>query len=135
MGGRNEHTFSSTNQPKNRKSRKGCRNYSTELEYVYRKLFQKPVEVKDKDGKIIKTVKLTPQQEIIAAQFQMLRAKDVPANVKAKILSDMAPYLFKKEAEQIELNANVQGADISNLSTEDRLKAFRELMGIEEKPE
>ncbi len=135
MGGRNEHTFSSTNQPKNRKSRKGCRNYSTELEYVYRKLFQKPVEVKDKDGKVIKTVKLTPQQEIIAAQFQMLRAKDVPANVKAKILSDMAPYLFKKEAEQIELNANVQGADISNLSTEDRLKAFRELMGIEEKTE
>ena len=135
MGGRNEHTFSSTNQPKNRKSRKGCRNYSTELEYVYRKLFQKPVEVKDKDGKVIKTVKLTPQQEIIAAQFQMLRAKDVPANVKAKILSDMAPYLFKKEAEQIELNANLQGADLSNLSTEDRLKAFRELMGIEEQPE
>ncbi|MBO7735063.1 MAG: hypothetical protein J6S67_21045 [Methanobrevibacter sp.] len=127
--------FSSTNQPKNRKSRKGCRNYATELEYVYRKLFQKPVEVKDSKGNVIKTVKLTPQQEIIAAQFQMLRAKDVPANVKAKILSDMAPYLFKKEAEQIELNANVQGADISNLSTEDRLKAFRELMGIEEKPE
>ncbi len=127
--------FSSTNQPKNRKTRKGVRNYTTELEYVYRKLFQKPVEVKDKDGKVIKTVKLTPQQEIIAAQFQMLRAKDVPANVKAKILSDMAPYLFKKEAEQIELNANLQGADLSNLSTEDRLKAFRELMGIEEKPE
>ena len=124
--------FSSTNQPKNRKSRKGCRNYATELEYVYRKLFQKPVEVKDSKGNVIKTVKLTPQQEIIAAQFQMLRAKDVPASVKAKILSDMAPYLFKKEAEQIELNANVQGADLSNLSTEDRLKAFKELMGIEE---
>ncbi len=127
--------FSSTNQPKNRKSRKGCRNYATELEYVYRKLFQKPVEVKDSKGNVIKTVKLTPQQEIIAAQFQMLRAKNVPANVKAKILSDMAPYLFKKEAEQIELNANLQGADLSNLSTEDRLKAFRELMGIEEQPE
>lgn len=124
--------FSSTNQPKNRKSRKGVRNYATELEYVYRKLFQKPVEVKDKDGHVIKTVKLTPQQEIIAAQFTMLRSKDVPANVKAKLLSDMAPYLFKKEAEQIELNANLQGADLSNLSTEDRLKAFRELMGIEE---
>ena len=124
--------FSSTNQPKNRKSRKGVRNYTTELEYVYRKLFQKPVEVKDKDGKVIKTVKLTPQQEIIAAQFTMLRSKDVPANVKAKIVSDMAPYLFKKEAEQIELNANIQGADLSNMSTEDRLKAFRELMGIEE---
>ena len=81
--------FSSTNQPKNRKSRKGCRNYATELEYVYRKLFQKPVEVKDSKGNVIKTVKLTPQQEIIAAQFQMLRAKDVPANVKAKILSDI----------------------------------------------
>lgn len=124
--------FSSTNQPKNRKTRKGVRNYTTELEYVYRKLFQKPVEVKDKDGKVIKTVKLTPQQEIIAAQFTMLRSKDVPANVKAKIVSDMAPYLFKKEAEQIELNANIQGADLSNMSTEDRLKAFRELMGIEE---
>lgn len=127
--------FSSTNQPKNRKTRKGVRNYTTELEYVYRKLFQKPVEVKDKDGKVIKTVKLTPQQEIIAAQFTMLRSKDVPANVKAKIVSDMAPYLFKKEAEQIEFNANLQGADLSNLSTEDRLKAFRELMGIEEQPE
>lgn len=124
--------FSSTNQPKNRKSRKGCRNYSTELEYVYRKLFQKPVEVKDKDGRVIKTVKLTPQQEVIAAQFAMIRDKSVPANVKAKILSDMAPYLFKKEAEQIDLNANVQGADISNLSTEERISAFRELMGIEE---
>ena len=135
MGGRNEHTFSSTNQPKNRKSRKGCRNYSTELEWVYRKLFQKPAEVKDKNGNVIKTVKLTPQQEIIAAQFTMLRSKDVPANVKAKIISDMSPYLFKKEAEQIELNANLQGADLSNLSTEDRLKAFRELMGIEEQPE
>ena len=135
MGGRNEHTFSSTNQPKNRKSRKGCRNYSTELEWVYRKLFQNPAEIKDKNGNVIKTVKLTPQQEIIAAQFTMLRSKDVPANVKAKIISDMSPYLFKKEAEQIELNANLQGADLSNLSTEDRLKAFRELMGIEEQPE
>ena len=38
----------------------------------------------------------------------------------------------KKEAEQIDLNANVQGADISNLTTEERLSAFRELMGIEE---
>lgn len=127
--------FSSTNQPKNRRSRKGVRNYATELEYVYRKLFQKPVEIKDKEGKVVKTVKLTPQQEIIAAQFTMLRSKEVPANVKAKIISDMSPYLFKKEAEQIELNANLQGADLSNLSTEDRLKAFRELMGIEEQPE
>lgn len=127
--------FSSTNQPKNRKTRKGCRNYSTELEWVYRKLFQKPVEVKDSKGNVIKTVKLTPQQEIIAAQFTMLRSKDVPPQVKAKIVADMTPYLFKKEAEQIDINANVQGADLSNLSTEDRLKAFRELMGIEEQPE
>ena len=127
--------FSSTNQPKNRKSRKGVRNYATELEYVYRKLFQKPVDVKDKEGKVVKTVKLSPQQEIIAAQFTMLRSKDVPANVKAKIISDMQPYLFKKEAEQIDINANVQGADLTKLSTEDRLKAFKELMGIEEKAE
>ena len=74
--------FSSTNQPKNRRSRKGVRNYATELEYVYRKLFQKPVEVKDKEGKVVKTVKLSPQQEIIAAQFTMLRSKDVPPQVK-----------------------------------------------------
>lgn len=122
--------FSSTNQPKNRKSRKGVRNYATELEWVYRKIFQKPVEVKDKDGKVIKTIKLTPQQEIIAAQFTMLRDKNVPVQVKAKIISDMTPYLFKKEAEQIDINANVQGADLSSMTTEDRLSAFKELMGI-----
>lgn len=127
--------FSSTNQPKNRKSRKGINNYKTDLEYVYKKLFQQKIEKKDKDGNVIKTVTLTPQQELIAAQFSMLRAKDVPAQVKAKIISDMQPYLFKKEAEQIDLNANVQGADISNLSTEERLSAFRELMGINEKNE
>ena len=124
--------FSSTNQPKNRKSRKGVRNYATELEWVYRKIFQKPVEVKDKDGKVIKTIKLTPQQEIIAAQFTMLRDKSVPVQVKAKIISDMTPYLFKKEAEQIDINANVQGADLSSMTTEDRLSAFKELMGIKE---
>lgn len=127
--------FSSTNQPKNRKSRKGINNYKTDLEYVYKKLFQQKIEKKDKDGNVIKTITLTPQQELIAAQFSMLRAKDVPAQVKAKIISDMQPYLFKKEAEQIDLNANVQGADISNLSTEERLSAFRELMGINEKNE
>ena len=122
--------FSSTNQPKNRRSRKGVRNYATELEYVYRKLFQKPVEIKDKEGRVVKTVKLTPQQEIIAAQFTMLRSKDVPPQVKAKIVSDMSPYLFKKEAEQIDINANVQGADLSNLDTNDRIKLFNQLMGI-----
>lgn len=122
--------FSSTNQPKNRRSRKGVRNYATELEWVYRKLFQKPVEVKDKEGKVVKTVKLTPQQEIIAAQFTMLRSKDVPPQVKAKIVADMTPYLFKKEAEQIDINANVQGADLSNLDTNDRIKLFNQLMGI-----
>ena len=122
--------FSSTNQPKNRRSRKGVRNYATELNYVYRKLFQKPVEIKDKEGKVVKTVKLTPQQEIIAAQFTMLRSKDVPPQVKAKIVSDMSPYLFKKEAEQIDINANVQGADLSNLDTNDRVKLFNQLMGI-----
>lgn len=127
--------FSSTNQPKNRKSRKGINNYKTDLEYVYKKLFQQKIEKKDKDGNVIKTITLTPQQELIAAQFSMLRAKDVPAQVKAKIISDMQPYLFKKEAEQIDLNANVQGADISNLTTEERLSAFRELMGINEKNE
>lgn len=124
--------FSSTNQPKNRKSRKGINNYKTDLEYVYKKLFQQKIEKKDKNGNVIKTVTLTPQQELIAVQFSMLREKNVPAQVKAKIISDMQPYLFKKEAEQIDLNANVQGADISNLSTEERLSAFRELMGIEE---
>ena len=122
--------FSSTNQPKNRRSRKGVRNYATELEYVYRKLFQKPVEIKDKEGRVVKTVKLTPQQEIIAAQFTMLRSKDVPPQVKAKIVSDMTPYLFKKEAEQIDINANVQGADLSNLDAKDRVKLFNQLMGI-----
>lgn len=122
--------FSSTNQPKNRRSRKGVRNYATELEYVYRKLFQKPVEIKDKEGRVVKTVKLTPQQEIIAAQFTMLRSKDVPPQVKAKIVSDMTPYLFKKEAEQIDINANVQGADLSNLDANDRVKLFNQLMGI-----
>lgn len=122
--------FSSTNQPKNRRSRKGVRNYATELEYVYRKLFQKPVEIKDKEGRVVKTVKLTPQQEIIAAQFTMLRSKDIPPQVKAKIVSDMTPYLFKKEAEQIDINANVQGADLSNLDTNDRVKLFNQLMGI-----
>ena len=122
--------FSSTNQPKNRRSRKGVRNYATELEYVYRKLFQKPVEVKDKEGKVVKTVKFSPQQEIIAAQFTMLRSEDVPPQVKAKIVSDMTPYLFKKEAEQIDINANVQGADLSNLDTNDRVKLFNQLMGI-----
>ena len=127
--------FSSTNQPKNRKSRKGINNYKTDLEYVYKKLFQQKIEKKDKNGNVVKTITLTPQQELIAAQFSMLRAKDVPAQVKAKIISDMQPYLFKKEAEQIDLNANVQGADISNLSTEERLSAFRELMGINEKNE
>lgn len=127
--------FSSTNQPKNRKSRKGINNYKTDLEYVYKKLFQQKIEKKDKNGNVIKTITLTPQQELIAAQFSMLRAKDVPAQVKAKIIADMQPYLFKKEAEQIDLNANVQGADISNLSTEERLSAFRELMGINEKNE
>lgn len=135
MGGKNSHSFSSTNQPKIRGRRKGSKDYATELTYVYKKLFEQKIEKKDKNGNVIKTITLTPQQELIAAQFSMLRAKDVPAQVKAKIIADMQPYLFKKEAEQIDLNANVLGADVTNLSTEERLAAFRELMGIDEPKE
>lgn len=132
MGGKNSHSFSSTNQPKNRGRKKGSTNFITELEFVYKKLFRQEIEKKEADG-TIKKISLTPQQELIATQFSMLRSKEVPANIKAKIIADMQPYLFKKEAEQIDLNANVQSADVSNLSTEERIEAFRELMGQTDK--
>ena len=132
MGGKNSHSFSSTNQPKNRGRKKGSKDFATELEYVYRKLFRQESEKKEADG-TIKKISLTPQQELIATQFSMLRSKEVPANIKAKIIADMQPYVFRKEVEQIDLNANVQSADVSNLTTEERIEAFRELMGQTDK--
>lgn len=123
--------FSSTNQPLERGRKKGSLNFTTEFERVYKLRKAEEIQKELKDG-TFKNVKLSAVQYLINLRLKMLEDEETPCQVKEKIIEDLMPYLCKKEAEQVEINANVQSADISNMSSKDRLKAFRELMGIKE---
>ena len=43
---------------------KGATGVKTDLTLVYKKLFSEPIIQRDKDGNIIKKIKLTPEQQI-----------------------------------------------------------------------
>lgn len=129
--GRNAHTFSSTNQPLKNGRKVGSLNYVTEFIRVYKLRKAEEIEKELKDG-TFKNVKLSAMQHLINIQLRMLDDDETPSQVKEKIIADMMPYIAKKQAEQVEVKANVQQADISNLSTDARLQAFRDLMGLTE---
>ena len=132
--GRNAYTFSSTNQPKNGGRKKGTLNFYTEFERVYKLRKAAEIEKEMKDG-TFKNVKLSAFQYLMNIRMMMLDDVDTPKQVKEKIIDDMMPYIVKKQAEQVEIKANVQGADLSHMSTEERLAAFRSLMGMDEEEE
>lgn len=129
--GKNATSFSSIHQPQKNGRKKGSLNFATEFEKVYKLRKAEEIQKELKDG-TFKNVKLSAVQYLINIRLRMLEDADTPTQVKEKIIEDLMPYLCKKEAEQVEISANVQSADISNMSTQDRLKAFRELMGIKE---
>ena len=86
---------------------KGTTNLKTDLLTVHKKLFSEPIIKRDKDGNIIKKIKLTPEQEIIAGMFSIYRDPKTPVQVKAKILGDLMGYLYTKPTQQIEMIADV----------------------------
>lgn len=104
--GRNEYTWSKDNHPRGGRP-KGSTNLKTDLLTVHKKLFSEPIIKRDKDGNIIKKIKLTPEQEIIAGMFSIYRDPKTPVQVKAKILGDLMGYLYTKPTQQIEMIADV----------------------------
>lgn len=87
---------------------KGTTNIKTDLLVVYKKLFAEPIVKKDANGNIIKKIKLSPEQEIVAAMIKIYRDPKTPVQVRAKILGDLLGYLYTKPTQQIEMIADVE---------------------------
>lgn len=82
---------------------KGATGIKTDLLEVHKKLFSEPIIKRDEKGNIIKKIKLTPQQEILAGMISIFRDKKTPVQVRAKVASDLMTYLYTKPVTQIEL--------------------------------
>ena len=82
---------------------KGATGIKTDLLEVHRKLFSDPIIKRDEKGNIIKKIKLTPEQEILAGMLSMFRDKKTPVQVRAKVASELMTYLYTKPVTQIEL--------------------------------
>jgi hypothetical protein len=82
---------------------KGATGIKTDLLEVHKKLFSDPIIKRDEKGNIIKKVKLTPEQEILAGMISMFRDKKTPIQVRAKVASELMTYLYTKPVTQIEL--------------------------------
>ena len=108
--------------PADRRSRKGCPNIEKVIEKVYELRFKKEIQQSKKDG-TFKSVKLSA--------IEFINDSEVAPQVKAKIIADLLPYLFKKESEKIEvdMNANV---DCSKLSREELYKMVFENDGTDD---
>lgn len=82
---------------------KGATGIKTDLLEVHKKLFSEPIIKRDEKGNIIKKIKLTPEQEILAGMISMFRDKKTPVQVRAKVASELMTYLYTKPVTQIEL--------------------------------
>ena len=82
---------------------KGATGIKTDLLEVHKKLFSEPILKRDEKGNVIKKIKLTPEQEILAGMISMFRDKKTPIQVRAKVASELMTYLYTKPVTQIEL--------------------------------
>lgn len=82
---------------------KGATGIKTDLLEVHKKLFSEPIIKRDENGNVIKKIKLTPEQEILAGMISMFRDKKTPIQVRAKVASELMTYLYTKPVTQIEL--------------------------------
>ena len=82
---------------------KGATGIKTDLLEVHKKLFSEPIIKRDEKGNIIKKIKLTPEQEILAGMISMFRDPKTPVQVRAKVASELMTYLYTKPVTQIEL--------------------------------
>lgn len=82
---------------------KGATGIKTDLLEVHKKLFSEPIIKRDEKGNIIKKIKLTPEQEILAGMISMFRDKKTPVQVRVKVASELMTYLYTKPVTQIEL--------------------------------
>lgn len=82
---------------------KGATGIKTDLLEVHKKLFSEPILKRDEKGNVIKKIKLTPEQEILAGMISMFRDKKTPVQVRAKVASELMKYLYPKPVTQIEL--------------------------------
>lgn len=87
---------------------KGATSMKTDLILVYKKLFSEPIVKKDKNGRVVKKIKLTPEQQILAAMVQISRDPNAPIQVRAKVMGDLMGYLYTKPTQQIEMIADVE---------------------------
>ena len=60
-------------------------------------------QIFDEKGNVIKKIKLTPEQEILAGMLSMFRDKKTPVQVRAKVASELMTYLYTKPVTQLEL--------------------------------
>ena len=67
---------------------KGATGIKTDLLEVHKKLFSEPIIKRDEKGNIIKKIKLTPQQEILAGMISIFRDKRTQAMTEDKASAD-----------------------------------------------
>lgn len=131
--GRSSGTWTKENHPKGGR-KKGSTNLKTDLLVVYKKLFSEPIVKKDKDGNIIKKIKLTAEQVVIAGMFSIYRDPKTPVQVKAKILGELMTYLYTKPTQSVEISGDIAQtikdnsvkSDLDKLTPEQR-EAYLEL--------
>ena len=87
---------------------KGATGVKTDLTLVYKKLFSEPIIKKDKDGNVVKKIKLTPEQQILASLISMYRDPKTPIQIRAKVAGDLLGYLYTKPTQSIELSGDIE---------------------------
>lgn len=87
---------------------KGATGVKTDLTLVYKKLFSEPIVKKDKDGNVIKKIKLTPEQQILASLISMYRDPKTPIQIRAKVAGDLLGYLYTKPTQSVEFTGDIE---------------------------
>lgn len=128
---RSSTSFSKTYQPpKEKKSRKGSPNIDKVIQKVYQLRFQQEIQKQKADG-TFKNVKLSAIEFLVGADLEIVADEHIAPQIKAKIIADLLPYLFKKESEkvEVEMSANV---DVNKLTREELYKMVFENNGTED---
>lgn len=104
--GRSSTTWTKDTCPKGGR-KKGATGVKTDLLFIFKKFYSEPVVQKDEDGNVIRKVKLTPEQQILASLVAMMKDKKTPVQVRARIAEDLMGYIYKKPAQDLEMIADV----------------------------
>jgi len=135
--GRSSTTWTKETAPKGGR-KKGATGVKTDLLFIFKKFYSEPVIQKDKNGNVIRKVKLSPEQQILASLVAMMKDPKTPVQVRARIAEDLMQYIYKKPAQDLEMIADVSSTindrtrdikkELDKLTPEER-ETYMELCG------